>query len=401
MNRNHLTHAVREQLVRYPAPNASHYGVIPLAPPEDALPIQGAQSAHDRALTMLGRIQTLAAQVSDPYVISRTLSRREAVDSSAIEGTNSTLNELLTIEDHDDETRDAAQQVRDYALTLDRMLPRATREGSDVFTIDLIQELHREAMRHDPEYRDVPGEFKRQVNWIGGTGHISTSTYNPAPPEQVRACLEQTVAYMRCDGMQAVTQSLITRMAVGHAHFEAVHPFSDGNGRIGRLLLPMMMAAEGYVPLYLAPYIAANRAGYYDGLKAAQQRLEWAQLVGYLSDAVTGTVEELFATRAALQQLAEEWRDRRKYRAGSASLRTLDLLIDYPVITLKRLADKLSVSRPQALAAINQLVEAGVLIERTGYRRNRVFAAEAVLAIVNRPFGAAPEFLSEQLPRRV
>ena len=105
MNRNHLTHAVREQLVRYPAPNDSHYGVIPLSPPEDALPIQAAQSAHDRALTMLGRIQTLAAQVSDPYVISRTLSRREAVDSSAIEGTNSTLNELLTVEENDDDSQ--------------------------------------------------------------------------------------------------------------------------------------------------------------------------------------------------------------------------------------------------------------------------------------------------------
>jgi len=392
MNRNHLTHAVREQLVRYPEPYENHYGVVPLPPPEDALPIQAVQPAHDRALTMLGRIQALADQVSDPYVISRTLSRREAVDSSAIEGTNSTLNELLTVEEHDDDARDAARQVRDYALTLDHMLPRATREGSDVFTIELIQDLHREAMRHDPDYREEPGALKKVVNWIGGTGHISTSTYNPAPPDRVALCLEQNAAYMRCEGMQAMTQSLITRMAVAHAHFESVHPFSDGNGRVGRLLLPMMMAAEGHVPLYLAPYIAANRAGYYDGLKAAQQRLEWAPLVGYLSDAVSGTVEELFATRAALERLAEDWRARRKYRAGSASLRSLDLLVDYPVITLKRLADKLDVSRPQALAAINQLVEAGILIERTGYRRNRVFAAEAVLAIVNRPFGDAPDF---------
>lgn len=392
MNRNYLAPAVRGQLVRYPAPFENHYGVVPLPPPEDALPIQDAQFAHDRALTMLGRVQALATQVSDPYVISRTLSRREAVDSSAIEGTHSTLSELLMVEEHDDEARDAARQVRDYALALDRMLPRATRDGSDVFTIDLIRELHREAMRHDPDYRDVPGAFKKSVNWIGGTGHIATSTYNPAPPGEVGACLEQTAAYMRCEGMQALTQSLITRMAVAHAHFEAVHPFSDGNGRVGRLLLPMMMAAEGYVPLYLAPYIAANRTGYYDGLKAAQQRLDWAPLVAYLSDAVTGTVEELFATRAALEQLADEWRGRRKYRAGSASLRALDLLVDYPVITLKRLADKLAVSRPQALAAINQLVEAGILVERTGYRRNRVFAAAAVLAIVNRPFGAPPEY---------
>ncbi|MFD2781165.1 Fic family protein [Novosphingobium pokkalii] len=79
-------------------------------------------------------------------------------------------------------------------------------------------------------------------------GHISTSTYNPAPPDRAPACLEQTMAYMRCEGMQAVSQSLITRMAVAHAHFEAVHPFADGNGRVGRLLLPLMMAAEGQVP---------------------------------------------------------------------------------------------------------------------------------------------------------
>lgn len=381
-------HAVRERLVRYPQPHESHYGVIPLAPPEDAVPIQPVQHAHDRALTMLGRVQALAEQVPDPYIISRTLSRREAVDSSAIEGTNSTLNELLTVEEYDDEAQGAAGQVRDYALTLDRLLPRAAREGSDVFTVELIQELHREAMRHDPDYDAVPGEFKTVVNWIGGTGHIATSTYNPAPPDKVIPCLKQTAAYMRCEGMQALTQSLITRMAIAHAHFEAIHPFSDGNGRVGRLLLPMMMAAEGHVPLYLAPYIAANRAGYYDGLKAAQQRLEWAPLVGYLSDAVSGTVEELFATRAALQALASEWRERRKFRAGSASLRALDLLIDYPVVTLKRLADKLDVSRPQALTAINQLVDANILIERTGYRRNRVFAAEAMLTIVNRPFGS-------------
>lgn len=391
MNRNHLVHAVRERLVRYPAPFDSHYGVVPLPPPEDAVPIQAARIAHDRALTMLGRAQTLAEQMPDPYVISRTLSRREAVDSSAIEGTNSTLNELLTVEEHDDDARDAARQVRDYALTLDRLLPRAAAEGSDIFTIDLIKGLHREAMRHDPDYEGVPGQFKDVVNWIGGTGHIASSTYNPAPPGEVAACLAQTTAYMRCEGMQALSQSLVTRMAVAHAHFEAIHPFTDGNGRVGRLLLPMMMASEGHVPLYLAPYIAANRSGYYDGLKAAQQRLEWAPLVGYLSDAVSGTIEELFATREALQKLAGEWRERRKFRAGSASLRALDLLIDYPVITLKRLAARLDVSRPQALTAINQLVEAGILIELTGYRRNRVFAAEAVLSIVNRPFGAAPE----------
>lgn len=122
----------------------------------------------------------------------------------------------------------------------------------------------------------------------------------------------------------------------------------------------------------------------------AKKRLNWAPLVGYLSDAVIGMVEELFATREALGKLADNWRGRRKFRAGSASTRALDLLVDYPVVTLSRLADRLDVSAPQALAAINQLVEAGILVERTGYRRNRIYAAEEVLTVVNRPFGSGP-----------
>lgn len=391
MDRHHLVHSVRERLVRYPLPYANHYGVVPLPPPEDALPIQSAQLTHERALMMLGRVQTLAEQLPDPYVISRTLSRREAVDSSAIEGTNSTLDELLTVEEHDEDGAGAARQVRDYALTLDRLLPRAAREGCDIFSVLLIEDLHREAMRHDPHYLDEPGKIRDVVNWIGGTGHIATSTYNPPPPDNVAACLEETAAYMRCEGMQAMTQSLITRMAVAHAHFEAIHPFRDGNGRVGRLLLPMMMAAEGHVPLYLAPYISANRDGYYAGLKAAQQRLEWAPLIAYLSDAITGTVEELFATREALDALRKQWNARRKFRAGSAALRALDLLVDYPVLTMNRLAAKLQVSRPQALGAINQLTAADILVERTGYRRNRIFAAQEVLTIVNRPYGTPPD----------
>ena len=390
MNRNNLAQAVRERLARYPEPHANHYGVVPLAPPEVALSLGAAQSAHERALIMLGRVEAMATHLPSPYMISRTLSRREAVDSSAIEGTNSTLDELLASEEEDDDARDAVHQVRDYALSLDRLLPRAAAEGIDVFTVQTIMELHRAAMLHDPDYPDEPGALREIVVWIGGTGHIATSTYNPAPPDHVRACLEQTAAYMRCEGMQAMTQSLITRMAVAHAHFEAVHPFRDGNGRVGRLLLPMMMAAEGQVPLYLAPYIAASREGYYSGLRMAQQRLEWAPLIGYLSDAVTGTVEELLATRGALDTLKAEWHNRRKFRAKSAALRALDLLIDYPVVTSKRMANKLDISRPQALSAIDQLVEAGILSERTGYARNRIFTAWEVLAIVNRPFGSDP-----------
>jgi len=389
MNRNELAPAVRKRLRRLPAPQEAHYGVLPLSPTEAAIDIGSARASHHRAMEMLGRIDAIAAELHDPYVISRTLSRREAVSSSSIEGTNSTLDELLSIEEEDEGARDEARQVRDYAVTLDRFLPRAAETGPDIFTVGLICELHAEAMRSDPDYPDAPGEIRTIVNWIGGM-NIATSTYNPPPPADVPDCLGDTARYMRIEGMQAMTQSLITRIALAHAHFEAVHPFRDGNGRVGRLLIPMMMAADGRAPLYISPYIEANKAAYYAGLKAAQQRLEWAPLIGFLSDAITGSVEELVATRGALKALREDWRLRRRFRTNSAALRMLDILPDYPVTTASRMAGRLGLSMPATLTGISQLVDAGILRERTGYRRNRIFSAPEVLRLLNRPFGTEP-----------
>jgi Fic family protein len=235
----------------------------------------------------------------------------------------------------------------------------------------------------------VPGEIRTRVNWIGGLS-IATSTYNPPAPADVPACLGETAAYMRVEGMQAMTQSLITRIALAHAHFEAVHPFRDGNGRVGRLLISMMMAADGHTPLYLSPYIEANKPAYYAGLKAAQQRLEWEPLIVFLSDAITGSVEELLATRAALKALRDLWLSRRRFRVNSAALRMIDVLVDYPVTTARRMAERLDLSMPATLTGIGQLIDAGIIKERTGNRRNRIFAAPEVLALLNRPFGSEP-----------
>lgn len=391
MRRDDLCHAIRQRLERLPAPYAAHYGVVPPPPPEDAVPLGQGLASHQRATEALARIDILAGEMGDPYPVSRLLSRREAVSSSSIEGTHSTLDELLTLEEEaGDDRRDAARQVRDYALILDRIVPQAAAQGPAIFTRDLIAELHRAAMRSDAEYGDTPGVLRDRVVWIGGVRDITYSLYNPAPPAQVTACLDDSIAYLRAEGMQVMTQSLITRMAIAHAHFEAVHPYRDGNGRVGRLLLPLMMAADGKVPLYLSSYFEAHKPAYYDALKAAQQRLDWAAMVAFIADAISGTVDELMATRAALVRLGDRWRARRRYRDKSAALRALDLLSDYPVLTAKRLKEKLGVSAPAANVAIAQLVEAGVLVERTGYRRNRVFVAQDVLRVLNRPFGAEP-----------
>lgn len=391
MRRSDLCHAVRQRLARLPAPYAAHYGVVPAAPPEGGLALGANLVRHQRAVAALGRVAALAEQIGDPYVVSRLLARREAVSSSSIEGTSSTLDELLSLEEEaGDDRRDAARQVRDYAMILDRLVPRAAQEGQAIFTTELVAGLHRAAMRNDRTYRDPPGALRDGVVWIGGVRDIAYSTYNPTPPARIADCLADTVAYLRGDGMQMMTQSLIARMAIAHAHFEAVHPFRDGNGRVGRLLLPLMMAAEGHVPLYLSPYIEAHKQAYYDALKAAQQQLDWGQATAFMADAITGTVDELLVTRDALSRLTAAWRTRRRFREKSAAQRALALLPDYPVFTAKRLAERLGVSAPAVGTAIDQLVAAGIVEERTGYSRNRVFAAGEVLRILNRPFGAPP-----------
>ncbi|MBY8823253.1 Fic family protein [Sphingomonas colocasiae] len=391
MRRGDLSQAVVDRLKRLPPPHAAHYGVVPSAPPEHGVELGDALASLQRATRAMAHVDVLAREPGGGFLVSRLLARREAVSSSAIEGTNSTLDELLSVEEGAaDETRHAALQVRDYAIILERHIRDAAADGPAVFTRSLVTTLHAQAMARDPDYRDVPGEIRTRVVWIGGAHDIAYSTYNPAPPDSIEETLSDSVAYMRAEGMQVMTQSLITRMAIAHAHFEAVHPFRDGNGRVGRLLLPLMMAADGQVPLYLAPYIEANKQEYYASLKAAQQKLDWATAVKFMADAVTGTVDELLATRAALSSLADGWRDRRHFRKESAALRALDVLPQYPVITAKRLAGQLEVSAPAALNAIDHLVDAGILKERTGYARNRVFVASEVLSIVNRPFGAAP-----------
>ncbi|MGB6388760.1 MAG: Fic family protein [Methyloceanibacter sp.] len=390
MKRADLSHQVRERLKRLPAPFEAHYGVVPLPPPEDSISVAAVLKQHSDTAAALTRVETLARELADPYLISRILPRREAVSSSSIEGTNSTLDELLSVEEGADaEATDAAVQVRDYALALDALVPCARAEGHAMFTAELVKELHRLVMRGDKTYRDVPGELRSRAVWIGGAD-IAYSTYNPAPPEDVAATLEDSMRYMRCDSMQAMMQSPITRMAIAHAHFEAVHPFRDGNGRVGRLLLPLMMAAEGQIPLYLSPYIEAHKGRYYATLKAAQQRLEWQEAVGFISEAIVGTVDELIVTRDALAKLEAVWQNRRKFRKGSAGLRALDVLPHYPVITTRRLATLLNVSIPAASQGIKQLLEAGVLKERTGYARNRVFTVPEALLVINRPFGEMP-----------
>jgi Fic family protein len=391
MRREDLAPTVRGLLVRYPAPYANHFGVVPAPPPRSGVDIRPVLDRLQAASHAMGRLDALARTLPDPWSASRMLHRQEAIKSSAIEGTWSTLDDLLTQEaTSEGPPTGAVAQVRDYAAALEALLPRARAEGPAIFDRDLIGRLHEQVVRSDPDYPDPPGALRSTVVWIGGGGNIAYSTYNPTPPADVPRCLDDCLAYMRGDDPDPAPPSLLVRMAVAHAHFEAVHPFRDGNGRVGRLLLPLMMAAEGAIPIQFSPFIEAHKDRYHDALKAAQKRLDWAVMVGFLADAVVASTAEILATQEALATLRLRWMGRRVFRAGSAARRVLDLLPHHPVVTVDGLARLLDVSFPAAATAVRQLGEAGILVERTGGRRNRVFAASEVLSLLDRPFGEAP-----------
>jgi len=394
MRRINLSESVRNRLERYPSPFSSHYGVVPKLP-DGPVSIMPVAAVHDAALSALGQLTALTQGSRHGYVATRVLRRQEAVSSSSIEGTHATLDELLEIEATEEADRDTAgshdaKLVRNYALALEAMLPRVKAFGHDAFDADLVLGLHRGVMAEDTAFKGVPGAWREKVVWIGGTGRIEHSTFNPAPPGWIAACLAEHIEYLRTPCIEA-GQSLPARMAIAHAHFEAIHPFTDGNGRVGRLILPLMMAAEGLEPLYIAACVEARKDAYYDALKEAQQKDRWETIIGFVCDAIVSSVAEVAATRKALDAMAERWRRGLGLRADAVAHRLIDILPDWPALTVRRVEELLATTFQTANQAVAQLVEAGILRERTGQRRNRIFAAEEVLRVFNRPFGIPPE----------
>jgi len=387
MRREDLIEKLRQRLVRLPKPHEAHYGVVPLIP-DRVLSVAGFENHHADALKAFGRAEQLLSRRADTFSATRLLVRREAVASSSIEGTNSTLDELLLQEAGADTDRTETKIVRDYALAISDLMPIAKDKKVGVFNIDFIKQAHHDLMVQDPDYRDPPGDLRTQTVWIGGRD-IAYSTYNPPPSDNVQSLLNEYCEWVKDDEARQ-RSSPISRLAAGHAFFEAIHPFRDGNGRVGRLLMTLAMAAEDLPAIYLSPYIEKEKQAYYDGLKAAQKQLDNSKLTQFFCNAVIATVDELEQTLKTVDEIAAEWKSRVVARADSLVYPAIELLRDMPVLNVGTLAEKLRTSTQSANAALRVLVENGIVRERTGYKRNRIFAADQILSVFNRPFGESP-----------
>lgn len=389
-------------LARTPEPGYENIWFVVPAPPPRTPPSNLPLKALAKASEALARQKEFSALDGVDKLVAYYFIRREAVESSRIEGTWSTIDHVLTPGETHDAGAPGDASVRGYAHALETCLARAARERESLFTFKTVLDLHREIVAKDPNFRGEAGSLRApgragSVVQIGGSYRKEASTYNPAPPRFVAASLAAVLDWLsdadlaeRGDaGVGGFT--LPVRLAVGHAHFEAVHPFSDGNGRVGRALWPLQMACAGRTPLYLSGFVEAYREDYGRALQAAQKRLSYAEIVEFVCEAIVRSDAEAAASRAAIASLPARWKARARFRGGSAALRALELFQRMPIATIAMLVEELGVTKQAARIALEQLVERGVVHNRGRAGRTQLFAAEEMISLLSRPFGSDAE----------
>jgi Fic family protein len=332
------------------------------------------------------------------------LMSREAVSSSRMEGTWSTVDEVLSPAETDP-GRAASISVRGYANALLHAFQALEKDGLAALTPELLCALHERFMQKDPHFRGVAGRLRApglpgDVVQIGSFGRKEDSIYNPAPPAHVKRCLDGVLDWIRDEsfadlGDAGMGLSLPIRMAIGHAHFEAVHPFSDGNGRVGRMLWAIQLAAARILPLYLSAHVEANKDEYGAALAEAQKQLSYRRIIEFVCRAIIASNEEESETQRVLQSLPAIWQERGAFRRNSTAHRSLDLLVRMPIMNVKVLAAELNVSGQAANEAMRRLERAAVVRERSGRDRGRQFAAEEVISVLGRSFGSDPDVALE------
>ena len=358
----------------------------PLPPQIDwSAELIGLLSEADRELARLAQI---GKTFPNPHIMVKPFVRREAVLSSRIEGTRTSLRELYQYEvaqlsflepDAD------AQEVQNYVRALEYGLERL--ETLPV-SLRLMRELHQRLLEGVRGDIWTPGEFRRSQNWIGAPGAtIETATYVPPPVDEMQSCLHQLEQYIH---MESDLPALI-RLAWIHYQFEAIHPFLDGNGRVGRLLVSLLLCDWDLLPqplLYLSGYFEAQRSEYYRHLLAVSQAGDWE---GWLAFFLAGIAEQAHEARsrvAALDQLRSKYEQLLNgERTRQRLMQAVDFLFGQPIISIRQLQAGLSVnSYLTAQRIVERLVQYEILHEVTGQARNRIYQANRILRAIDAPF---------------
>ena len=337
----------------------------------------------ERANRALGRLDGVAMLLPDTQLFLYHYVRKEAVLSSQIEGTQSSLSDLLLFED--DELPgvpiDDVREVSNYVAAMEHGLERL--RGGFPLSLRLIREIHGILLKDGRGAAKAPGEFRRTQNWVGGS-RPGNATFVPPPPNRLMECLGALEKFLHND---PVTTPTLVKAALAHVQFETIHPFLDGNGRLGRLVITLLMCAEGALSqplLYLSLYFKSHRAAYYDWLQRVRYEGDWEGWLRFFLVGVLETAEQAAGAAKELLGLFEADRKRigKLGRAAASPLRVHELLQRHPLTSARRASKELALTVPTVNAALQALIKLGIVREVTGRQRGRVFAYSGYLAVL-------------------
>ncbi|HTG34384.1 MAG TPA: Fic family protein [Thermoanaerobaculia bacterium] len=331
-----------------------------------------------RADAALSELSALGRQLPNPHLLIAPYVRREAVLSSRIEGTRASLSDLLLDEAEPERSGDGdVREVRNYVAALEHGLERL-RELP--LSLRLVRELHEHLMRGVRGDQATPGDFRRSQNWIGPAGSTpATAPYVPPPPDAMMDCLADWEKFLH--DRERLPDLL--QCAVMHEQFEAIHPFLDGNGRVGRLLITLFLVERGRLSqplLYLSDYIEAHRQEYYDRLQRVRTEGDWPGWLRFFLAGVEETARSAIRQASRLMDLRESYRQRLSRKPNA--LRLLDELFVNPYLTAARATQVLNVSNPTARQAIALLQGEGLLAEMSGRSWRRIYLARPILEAI-------------------
>jgi Fic family protein len=358
---------------------------LPPNPPVEILSLLPKLSIAERAL---GRLDGIAVLLPRQELFLYMYVRKEAVLSSQIEGTQSTLSDLLRFET-DAQAGEPIDDIREVSNYVDAMMYGLGRLQELPLSLRLIREMHGRLLRSGRGRAKTPGEFRRSQNWVGGT-RPGNALYVPPPVSELGACLGAFEGFMHEDSSRLPP---LIKAGLLHVQFESIHPFLDGNGRIGRLLVTLYLCVHGVLRrplLYLSFYLKSHRADYYRLLQEVRERGAWEAWLEFFLDGVAETANRAFDDAAQIVELFRKDRDRitaEGDRARSA-LRVHELLQQRPFATSNALVEKTGLTAPTINGALADLQRLGIVNEVTGRRRGRVFSYRAYLDILNE--GTAP-----------
>ena len=354
-------------------------------PPTPGLDLSGSrQRLLERATLAVGRLDSVSMLLSDPQLFLYAYVRREAVLSSQIEGTQSSLSDLLLfeMEEMPGVPTDDVIEVSNYVAALEHGVARL--RGGFPLSNRLLREMHAKLMARGRGSNLESGAFRSSQNWIGGT-RPGNAHFVPPPPDQVEECMAALERFLHDDGDGL---PILVKAALAHVQFETIHPFLDGNGRLGRLLIALLLHHGGLLSqplLYLSLYFKQHRSAYYDYLDRVRAQGDWEAWLDFFLEGIEQTALGAVQTAQRLVALfdSDTQRVQGAGRGVANVLRILAALRQRPLLNLSELCRITTTTFPAASRAMHSLVKLGIARELTGQRRNRIFAYDGYLSILN------------------